>query len=161
MEKQFENIPASGFTVMHQSTRFFKAVINAFEEGTITLSAFSIVQLLEGAEIDPDITHNEKVVSAVMFKAYQKLNNKFRRSLADKFNRQVLIIDRHELTIFIKWLRIRMHHCEVERDTRAVDESGNPKFNPDTYIGQKLLLMELLNLAMGDVVDIEPMPERE
>lgn len=160
MEKQFENIPASGFTVMHQSTRFFKAVINAFEEGAITLSKFSIIQLLEGAEIDPDI-NPEKVVSVTVFKAYQKLNNKFRRSLVDNSDEQLLQIDRQELNIFIKWLRIRMHHCEVERDTRVVDEFDNPKFNPDTYIGQKLLLMELLNLAMGDVVDIEPMPGRE
>ena len=58
-----------------------------------------------------------------------------------------LAVDRQDLFILRKWLEVRMLHCEMERDTRS------DKFNPDTYIGQKLLLLDLRELLLGEAVD--------
>ena len=64
-----------------------------------------------------------------------------------------LTVTRGEVKTMRSWLETRMSHCEMERENRTTTKNGHPKFNPDTYIGQKLLLLDLRELLLGDIVD--------
>lgn len=159
MENQYQNIPASGFSVLNQSTERAILRVEAFKEGTITLSPFAVGQILEGAEYMPELADSEtRNIARSVFHIYVKLNSAFRRM---QFNavpsKMEFEITRRELLVLIQWLRYRMTHCELERDVRTTfvghDGQEHEKFNADTYIGQKLLLLELVELAMGTIVD--------
>lgn len=160
MEKQFNNIPAHGFSIVNQSTDRMILRIEAFKEGNIMLSPFSVVQILEGAEHMPELQSDEtRNIARSVFNIYVKLNSAFRKIQLNNVPEQMeFAITRRELLTLIQWLKLRMAHCEAERDQRTMikDGDGNdiaPKFNADTYIGQKMLLLELLSLAMGTIVD--------
>lgn len=155
-----QNIPEHGFKVVEQSTERTRILVEAFTAGIIALSPFSIIQILEGAEHLPEVQDSSRsMISKSFFKVYVKLNSAFRNiQLNQAPDGAEFAIDRAELMIMIKLLKARMNHCELERDQRIMykDDKGNdlrPRFNPDTYIGQKLLLLELLDLVMGTIVD--------
>ena len=155
MERQFNNIPASGFSVVNQSTDRMILRVEAFKEGNITLSPFAVAQILEGTEHMPELQSDEtRNISRAIFNIYVKLNSAFRKiQISSGPDQMPFAITRRELLTLIQWLKLRMHHCELERDQRVMINNELPKFNQDTYIGQKLLLLELLDLAMGTIVE--------
>lgn len=157
MEKQYQNIPDSGFSIIDQSNDKMIVRVEAFKEGVITLSPFSIFQILEGAEYLPELQEG-KSIPASLFKVYVKLNSAFRKVQLGEFGTRIeFFLTRYEILLLIRLLKARMKHCEWERDKRITVPGPNgeefDKFNPDTYIGQKLLLLELTELLMGTILD--------
>jgi hypothetical protein len=110
---------------------------------------------LEGVEHMPEFKDDAREsIARDVFKIYVKLNSAFRKLQVNHASINMEFeLRRSELFILIKWLKLRMTHCEMERDQRVChSDTELPKFDPDTYIGQKLLLLELLDLAMGTIV---------
>ncbi|MHA2180099.1 MAG: hypothetical protein ACXAAH_01610 [Promethearchaeota archaeon] len=62
-------------------------------------------------------------------------------------------LNRDEVNTLMEWIDARMQHCEKERDERATHPCGTAKFNSDTYITMKLLLIDLKQWLSLQAVD--------
>ena len=142
MEK-FLNIPANSLQVLSSNKKEERVTMSYFFEGKIKLSDFAMMQFLHGAKSELEMTEKEPT--------HKELTLWFKMSThlltVGNLSEVILKVDRQDLFILRKWLELRMLHCEKERDAR------NPKFNPDTYIGQKLLLIDLRELLLGEIME--------
>jgi hypothetical protein len=64
-----------------------------------------------------------------------------------------LDLTREEVGHLVEWIDARMKHCEKERDERATHPCGTAKFNSDTYITMKFLLIDLKQWLSLQAVD--------
>ena len=143
--KEFINIPSSSLKVINSIRKEDRKTVSFFYEGTVSLTSFAIMQLLHGAKISIEQFINEiEKVHGVEFMLYYKLSKYLLEAPQESYE---IELSRTELLCLKKWLEFRMIHCEKERDVR------NPKFNPDTYIGQKLLLIDLRELLLGEIME--------
>lgn len=145
----FTNIPQGAMVVISQNRLETRSTISAFSEGEIKFTAFGLMQFLLGAQLAEEFTSEYKgvAVSVEFLKLYVSMNNSFLKTLEQKDKTVTLFITRKELLLAKKWLEARMQHCEKEREARS------EKFNADTYIGQKLLLIDIRELLIGEIVD--------
>jgi hypothetical protein len=145
----FENIPSTGFTSTNVETKSEYVRVENNVSDDIKLSTFSILQLIEGANAS---AKDKRTVDAVDVQVMSKL---FTYAVSTGFNGAhqdtTIHVTRNEVKIMKKFIEARMSHCEQERDNR------NDKFNPDTYIGQKLLLIELREWLLGSYTETEPL----
>lgn len=149
---QMAHVPADSLTVIDSKKSKKNVNILSFQEGIIKLSGFAIVQFLEGAELlnnDPD-----KAIDSYSTRKEINLILSLTKKAIIRHDPFVEIhVDYGDLKILRSWLEVRMAHCEKERDERTlIPGTDAPKFNPDTYIGQKLLLMDIRELMIGEVV---------
>lgn len=150
-EQEMVNVPTNSLTVSKKETVTMKANIKMFQSGTIFLNGFAISQFLEGFElyVKDDTRVNIPKESII-------LSLKISKGIAAaiQLGKAEYEVTYSEVKILKQWLEARMHHCEIERDYRTVSPH-NPevlKFNPDTYIGQKLLLLDLRELLLGEIL---------
>lgn len=69
----------------------------------------------------------------------------------------IINLSRGKVRIIQKWIEARLTHCEWERAQEAYAETGaivseevsKPRFNQDTYISMKLLLLDIREWLMG------------
>ena len=69
--------------------------------------------------------------------------------MTGEMNSEVMItlkLDWRELSVLRHYLTLRMKHCEKERDERS------DKFNIDSYISMKFLLLDIRELLLGQVL---------
>lgn len=167
------NIPATGFAaidVVHSK----KHVLAEFNESArFTLSHFSLLQLLHGHPLTAQDRRMETLLAGEVLRkiAFYALEGEKDGEI------KTVELHRKEVQLLRNWLEARMKHCEEERDSRATIHDGpgvkvvghidleNPslgaqpvsdavlKFNPDTYIAQKYLLLDIREWLLGDILD--------
>ena len=150
MKTSFENIPVDSLKIVSAQNITEDRRIKIFSKGVISFSGFALCQFLEGADL-----YAEK---------YTKIPPKV-LSLVVKISRHLVLLQsvsnpeieltRFELLFLQEFLELRMKHCEKERDNRTA-WPHNPealKFNADTYIGQKFLLLDIRELLIGEILE--------
>ena len=140
-----KNIPSTNFKANDTVSKATKAIIQQNVSSILDLSRFSITQLIYGAK--NEILQNEGSVERNAVLLYMILNEKFFESAMDT-DILILEVERNQVIIMRKWIEARLAHCEKERDDR------NPRFNPDTYIHLKMLLLDIREWLSGDVLEI-------
>jgi hypothetical protein len=140
-----KNIPSTNFKANDTVSKATKAIVQQNVSTVLDLSRFSIIQLIYGAK--NEILQNEGSVEHSVVLLYMILNEKFFESSMDT-DILILEVERNQVIIMRKWIEARLLHCEKERDDR------NPKFNPDTYIHLKMLLLDIREWLSGDVLEI-------
>lgn len=139
----YNNIPSTGYQSLQAETSTTTMLVQMRISGTITLSVFSILQIIAGGQSvsvisEPFVRDYFKKhafeVLAVLSKLYTIAIGPRRADEGDVCQVDVL---RGDVEVMMFLLKLRMEHCEREKD------AGNPKFNAETYIGQKILLLEL------------------
>ena len=143
-----ENISTNSFSVLDAERSRYKATVKVFKSGKIALTGFAISQFLEGFElIVKESLHAQKTDVLLSLKLSKAI------AACVQLEKAIVEIDYEELVILRSWLEARMAHCEKERDSRTtMPNSEILKFNPDTYIGQKLLLLDIRELMLGEIV---------
>lgn len=143
-----ENIQTNSLTALDVVKSNYKATVNVFKSGKIALTGFAISQFLEGFElIVKRSLHSQKADVLLSLKLAKAI------AACIQLEKAIVELDYEELVILRSWLETRIAHCEEERDSRTTWPNTNTlKFNPDTYIGQKLLLLDLRELMLGEIV---------
>lgn len=139
-----QNIPATGYSVSNEATDTGYKNVKFSLRGEFTFSAFAIKQLLQGYE-----QHLEDVLGGISSNAIVKTHAKLLTTLAIyglSDQATVIPLKREEVAVLRVWLETRMKHCEEQRDIR------DDNFNPDTYIAQKFLLLDLREFLAGEII---------
>lgn len=149
------NVPSDSLIVLHSEKITRKANVKMFQSGTISLNGFAITQLLEGFSL---LVQSYSSISTL--KEHTNLSLKIAKGIATAVQlggNAEYLVSYSEVRILKEWLEARMRHCEQERDKRVTwpHDRDALKFNPDTYIGQKLLLLDLRELLLGEVIATE------
>jgi hypothetical protein len=150
--KNYINIPATGFTSTNEVKKSEYIRVANKVSATLTLSHFSIMQLIQGARL------YSSTKEQVPGKEVSTMCRLFDAMLQGG---EAISIDvtRTEVRTLKKFLETRMSHCEAERDNRTTKVLPNGKvietFNADTYIGQKMLLIDLREWLLGEEVSKE------
>jgi len=140
--KNIPSFPLNGEVLEHDTMR---ATIRQMKRAKINISSFAIVQFLQGAALYYEQLHEKNKLEKVSITETKLLTVLYMSAPISTVT--PLTINREELIALRKWLETRMRHCEIERDER------NPKFSPDTYIGQKLLLLDIRELLLGEIIE--------
>ena len=153
MEK-FANVPSTGFGIANAEVSSAVVRVIQFEKGTVSFSRFSLMQLIAGVLLDRSFEEKDSVAYPV-FKLIMELQRQFYSPPAFELIgtaavdvNPMLEINRKDLLCLKNWLELRMHHCEKERDERS------DRFNADTYIGQKLLLIDIREALLGTIEEV-------
>jgi hypothetical protein len=159
-QHDMENIPQTGFFANDSQTEDGMRHVRFATSGTFTLNQFSLFQFFVGHQLMDE----GNLVPQPTAKLLSKLGV-LAIEMAYPTNVSVSL-DRREVTVLVKMLEARMAHCEMERDRRDTlevddnrayasqeDAERNQKFNPDTYIAQKLLLLEMKEWLFGEILD--------
>lgn len=148
------NIPRNSLIVVDKSTDNMSVRVRRFRSGIIALTGFAVAQFLEGAELFAKKVKSVYSEDVQLMLRLSKITPGFQH-----YQSVQLPVNFRELQMLREWLELRMAHCEKERDERTLSPFGdgtNPKFNPDTYIGQKLLLLDLRELMIGEIIEQHP-----
>lgn len=150
-DSKFQNLQVNNFQCSGQyETESGVVLASRRTEGVIQLTQFALLQLINGAEVSEKVDH--KLVAKLAIKLYIHTNG---AGDAIEFH-----VTRSEVEQMKTMIESRMAHCELERDQR------DDKFNPDTYIQQKFLLLDIREwltiTAIGDFKqEQEPVQEEE
>lgn len=156
-EKEYKNIPESRVIASDIRRDKTRATVELLRCANLVIPSFSIIQFIEGANI---WAKDVKVVSfqreAIQLLA---LLAKSLPLVAKDATAITITVSLNDLGILRKWLELRMKHCELERDNRILctdkdhkEIPGQYKFNPDSYIAMKLLLLDIRELMLGDII---------
>lgn len=146
------NIKTDSLEVKSSNTSEVKCTVERFESGSVILNKFAMIQFFEGSDLH--LSRLKRIgIRSIEVKKTKLIIELVRGMLSadDKFE---FIFDYSDLTTLREFLEARIEHCEIERDKRTLDVNGNPKFNADVYVGQKLLLLDLRELMIGKIVDV-------
>lgn len=141
-DSKFENIVVGKFSANEDFDQHVSGVVLASQrtKGTFSVNHFAIAQFLASA-------------ATVSAETSGKLMAKLGLLLFQDEKDMEITLTRAEVIELRDVLQVRMAHCEHERDARS------DKFNPDTYIGQKFLLLDirewLMITAVGDFKEQE------
>lgn len=147
-EQVLNNIPTNSFISDNEETRNDYVQLKQKTKATLQLSNFAIIQFIHGAKLmvsdekDVRISRNK---ATNLVKLMSMLTEVAMRN--GKNSTDTLFFERKEVILMREMLEARMSHCEKERDERS------DKFNADTYIGQKLLLLDIREWLLGEVVE--------
>lgn len=148
------NISTNSLIVIDKTTNVKQCQIRQFNNGILSLTGFAVMQFLEGAELEVSDT-TIKLMDTRAVKLILKLSKSIPLLQCEEKGARI-DVDYKDLSFLRRWLELRMQHCEQERDARTTWNRGGidfPKFNPDTYIGMKLLLLDLRELMLGEIID--------
>lgn len=155
MKTEYKNIPETGFNSLTPEFKTEMIMASMRLRDVITLSFFSIWQIISGLNNMAEtiaITGGKHLgdksiailqLSGKLFTAAMTITGNATPEAVVKIE-----VSREEVKLMLEMLKIRMTHCEKQRDAR------NEKFNPDTYIGQKLLLISIREWLMLDAVEV-------
>lgn len=142
----YNNIPASKFNSLQPEFTTEMLMVSFRTRDRIVLSAFAIFQILAG------LKHLEKnhEWSSDPFDVLKLAGLLYSSAMAPRRQGEEceLEVTRADVKTMIEMLNLRMAHCERERDNES------PNFNADTYIGQKLLLIELREWMLLEQVTV-------
>lgn len=144
-------LPETGFLSLNPKKDIALIMMSFIINDTITLSPFSVIQLISGVgEFQPN-TMIKSEVAILMSKLFSQA------VFIASENNISIDVSRDDVVMLRTWLETRMIHCEKERDeeNRNAVPAEHAKFSPDTYIGMKLLLIELREWLLGERV-IQP-----
>lgn len=153
MEKQFQNFEENAFLSVDTKTKSYAAIINRAVSGVFKLSLFACYQFIRGIKSD-DLDHN-KLMALLPATKYGTVSLTIPRLIADLSiyvadlqtmdeaarKNHMISLQRDQVEILRILLEARMTHCEHERDSK--DEEVKRRFNVETYISQKLLLLDI------------------
>lgn len=153
MKTDFVNIPKSGYNSLEPQFETKMLMVSLRTTDIIVLSTFSILQIICGLTHVQQAPENFSLLFKDPMKILRVAGLLFGAALAprraDEGDLSKITVNREDVQIMLDLLKIRMAHCEKERDDR------DPRFNPDTYIGQKLLLVDLREwLAIEQALDV-------
>lgn len=120
--KPFQNIPDHRFTVQNDLQEMKTITCEISVSAEFIFNQFAAVQFIMGSSnviVEPRLM--ELLLNAAMVP-----NGHVTASYT-----------RADIMKLVELLQSRMRHCEYERD------NGSERFNPDTYIAQKMLLLDL------------------
>jgi hypothetical protein len=120
-------------------TSSYEAIVNQAEAGRFSLTLFACIQVIAGAEFI-EVFQNAKQNIAIT-RLLGKLSI-YAINLTGTDEPLQVELERSEVEHMKTLLEARMRHCEIERD----QQSSN--FNADTYISQKLLLLDIREWLM-------------
>lgn len=120
-----------------------KALIGTVTTASLKLSNFHILMFLYGAKIYVD-NLKESTVDREILSLYMSLNER----LVENNEIVDFVFSAKQLKFLHDFLVERINHCEKERDERS------SRFNPDTYIGMKLMLLDIKQLMLGEIIEI-------
>ncbi len=174
-ENKEPNIKKTGWSSKTIDTTTERVLLKLNQFANITLSPFAIRQIMSGAHLllqqrgvkaalKYDETHLLSRL-AIHIAYYAEDNESDRKvNVADLLTRTTFGITRNEMFIMREWLETRMTHCEEELENRVmigeVVEKGNVtkgalKFNKETYVTMKLLLLDIREWLLGTAVEDE------
>ena len=134
----------NGITVNSVESKTQKALIGTIATASLKISNFHILMFLYGARIYVENLQQALFVDKEVLSLYMTLNEKLIEG-----NEEIdYTFSSKELKFLEKFLVARLNHCEVERDNRS------SKFNPDTYISMKLMLLDIKQLMLGEIIEI-------
>lgn len=150
-----DKIPTTGFNDLAPETKTSAMIGNYRAKGLLTLSIFSILQMIAGLKVvEKEWEYLSKKLNMFSLKTFHLLTlsgKLYEAAIAPTFADEVDIrkvdVSRDEVLMMVELIKLRLIHCEQQR------ANNDPTFNPDTYIGQKQLLLELLQWLMVDVIE--------
>lgn len=145
---KYKNIPQTGFISSDVVTKTQTALTTFNQSAYLSFSLFSIIQMLFGAKSTVDSVEGN-TISKQLVLIYMKLNECFMIANAEHSAEITIQLQREEVELLLQFVLSRMVHCEKERDEQS------SKFNPDTYIGMKILVLELKEWLMGSVIVLD------
>ena len=159
--RNYENIPNPVFENIREEEETRHAIIRHRIKATLRISVFVLIQLMLGAQllIDEKLQEGAEHVEAKLVKLFLKISNLLLDARANGSTDEENILQseflRDEIEMMRTALEARMVHCEKERD------AGLSKFNPNTYIAMKILLLDIRDwlsgsiVSVGDVADVD------
>ncbi len=122
--------------------------------GWFKINQFVAVQLMQGAII----FHNKDDKKLSTNISYDVIIMLADLGLNGQVKDQTIILHRTQVVFLRKLLDACMKHCEVERDDRIMIGLNKdiPKFNIDTYIAMKFLMLDIREWLLGEVVEENP-----
>lgn len=152
MKTEYKNIPQTGFSSLSPEFKTEMVYVSMRSRDTITLSLFSVWQIISGLNnmVEVIAITGAKHLGDKSIQIMQVAGKLFRAAMDHKTGASQVGIEvtRDDVKQMVELLNIRMMHCEKERD------NGSERFNPDTYIGQKLLLIELREWLLLEAVEV-------
>lgn len=145
---KYKNIPSTGFISSDVVTKTQTALTTFNQSAYLSFSLFSIIQMLFGAKTTVENTAGDTIPKRIVA-IYMKLNECFMIANAEHSAEITIQLQREEVELLLQFILSRMQHCEKERDEQS------SKFNPDTYIGMKILILELKEWLMGSVIVLD------
>lgn len=139
-------IPQNSISLINSKQSINTIRVKQFANGSFEFTQFALAQFVEGVQFISEIVNKKSFIDRAIFELYVKCNKALLDSLLKTDKVISLDLTRIELITLKQWLEARMSHCEKER------EAGNPKFNIETYIGMKLLLIDIRELLIGEVI---------
>jgi hypothetical protein len=137
----YNNIP-NGIVVVETESVLNNVIVRELQSANLKLSIFHAIQIAAGAKKYID-NIKELVIPKTVLNIYIMLTDGIISG-----NPEIEVkLTRQEIMVMLNFLKHRMQHCEEERD------AGSERFHSDTYIGQKLLLIDLKELLLGEIVD--------
>lgn len=134
----------NGITVNSVQNKAQKALIGTVTNANLKLNNFHILMFLYGARIYVENLQQTLFVDKEVLSLYMTLNEKLIEG-----NEEIdYTFSINQLRFLEQFLIARLDHCEKERDERS------PRFNPDTYISMKLMLLDIKKLMLGEIIEI-------
>lgn len=160
----YTNIPQTGFSSNDEQTSVQQVWVKNKISGFFQLSLFSIFQLIAGAKLytaNKDKVEGSIVSLLATLFGYALENQPAGGSQShEESPMSVIQLTRDEVKTLKLFLETRMANCERERDERIMrthgstrvqlEENTQPAFNADSYIAQKMLLIELREWLLGE-----------
>lgn len=158
-------LPETGFASLKPKKDAALIMMSFIVSDIITLSKFSIMQLIAGVAEFTSGTMIQAEIAIMLSKLFNAVMDDTNIGIGHniEFN-----VTRNDVVMLRQWLEQRMRHCELEREqenqtyTEWINTNSNSihmdkeqpirNFNPDTYIGMKLLLIELREWLLGEEV---------
>lgn len=157
IENVYLNIPVSNIVASDVERTKTRATVELLQSAKLMIPLFSIIQFMQGAEIW--LGEQKGTIHVHLMRLFVKLANSLPNVGNDMTKSMQFGLSYDELCTLRIWLELRMKHCEEERDQRipAIDKDGFPipgvyKFNPDSYIAMKLLLLDIRELMLGNII---------
>jgi len=134
-------IPETGFKSSMEGSITEKRRVRIKNHGLFEFSHFSLMQFFQGYEHSL-LTSKEELVNKEEVILYMIITTSFFVHKNEK-----IALDRAQIAILLKWLEARIAHCKFEK------EQNISKFNPETYIAQRELRLELSSWLAGEVIE--------
>jgi hypothetical protein len=154
-QMKFQRIPENTFSVMNTQTTEYHAIVSQPISGTFRLTQFAYWQVIAGGKCflhfsDELKAHSmENIINVLSTLSLEVM------TAGDDVHVHEIELLRGEVEIMRGLLEARMRHCEHERDQMS------NKFNPDTYISQKLLLLDIREWLILHSVKIQKAVEQQ
>lgn len=158
MTKTYVNIPSNAITVVTANRETVRRRVSMVVSAVLKVVPFAIIQLIEGVQAYVDRTGNDGSLKSADVNLLLRLVRSVGLWTGDPNIALELTFMYDELVTLRGWLEERIAHCETERDNRTMVETSTgmvEKFNPDTYIGLKLILLDVRELMLGEFVKDE------